>query len=59
MLVALGRVADAEALFERLRDLGAQAWLTGTDRALFQGLARDAQGFEVRDGTMRPTEDQG
>ena len=26
------------ALFDRLVDLGAQAWLTGTDRALFAAL---------------------
>jgi DNA replication and repair protein RecF len=45
-----------EALFDRLRALGAQAWLTGTDRALFQGLARDAQNFDVRDGGLRLTE---
>jgi DNA replication and repair protein RecF len=45
-----------EALFDRLRALGAQAWLTGTDRALFQGLARDAQNFDVRDGSLRLTE---
>ena len=45
-----------DALFERLRGLGAQAWLTGTDSALFQGLARQAQCFDVRDGTLRPTE---
>jgi len=48
-----------EALFERLRGLGAQAWLTGTDRALFRGLARHAQCFEVKDGSMRPTEELG
>jgi len=48
-----------EALFDRLRGLGAQAWLTGTDRALFAGLGGAAQGFDVRDGTMRPVEDCG
>jgi DNA replication and repair protein RecF len=45
-----------DALFERLRALGAQAWLTGTDSSLFQSLARQAQCFDVRDGTLRPTE---
>jgi DNA replication and repair protein RecF len=45
-----------DALFDRLRGLGAQAWLTGTDSSLFQGLARQAQCFDVRDGTLRPTE---
>jgi hypothetical protein len=30
--------------------LGGQAWLTGTDKALFDGL--EAARFEVRDGTI-------
>ena len=30
------------ALFERLQDTGAQAWLTGTDAALFDGLGATA-----------------
>jgi len=45
-----------DALFDRLRALGAQAWLTGTDGALFRGLAREAQCFDVMDGTLLPTE---
>jgi DNA replication and repair protein RecF len=44
------------ALFALIRALGCQAWLTGTDKALFVGLARDAQSFDVWDGTLRPTE---
>jgi DNA replication and repair protein RecF len=38
------------ALFEEIADLGAQAWMTGTDLSLFE-KAR-AQIFEVRDGTF-------
>ncbi len=39
------------ALFEEIADLGAQAWMTGTDLSLFE-KAR-AQIFEVRDGVFR------
>lgn len=35
------------ALFEALVSLGAQAWLTGTDRMLFDGFGDRAQVFEV------------
>lgn len=34
-------------LFDELRDLGAQAWLTGTDRALFAPLGHAAQHITV------------
>ena len=40
------------ALFETLIDLGAQAWLTGTDEALFADLAGAAQFFRVRDAAI-------
>ncbi len=40
------------ALYDALVDLGAQAWLTGTDRALFDPLGDRAQFFDVRDGTL-------
>jgi len=40
------------ALYDALVDLGAQAWLTGTDRALFDPLGERAQFFDVRDGTL-------
>jgi DNA replication and repair protein RecF len=46
---------DAErraALFEALHDLGAQAWLTGTDAATFAPLGARAQLFTVRDSTL-------
>lgn len=39
-------------LFEQLCALGAQAWLTGTDPALFAPLGARAQFFTVRDSTL-------
>jgi len=59
-LVLLDEVAahlDAErraALFDALVGLGAQAWLTGTDAALFAGLRGRARFFEVRDAQIEP-----
>jgi len=38
------------ALFDRLALLGGQAWLSGTDTALFEGL--DAARFDVHDGSV-------
>ena len=35
------------ALFAEIRDLGAQAWMTGTDASLFDGFGHDAQFFTV------------
>jgi len=43
------------ALFAALQTLGAQAWLTGTDAALFAGFARAAQFFTVADAAIHPT----
>ncbi len=43
-----------EALYRELLQLRAQAWLTGTDRALFAPLEGHAQFFSVRDGTLQP-----
>ncbi|TNE61398.1 MAG: DNA replication/repair protein RecF [Alphaproteobacteria bacterium] len=43
------------ALFEALAGLGGQCWLTGTDRALFQGLEGRAEFFDVADGHVRPS----
>lgn len=40
------------ALFDRLAALGGQAWLTGTDAALFEGL--EAARYEIRDGAIAP-----
>jgi len=43
------------ALFEGLRQLDSQAWLTGTDTALFAPLRSHAQFLSVHDGTLSPT----
>jgi DNA replication and repair protein RecF len=43
------------ALFEALVRLDSQAWLTGTDAALFAPLRCDAQFLTVHDGTLSPT----
>ena len=40
------------ALFEIIVDVGAQAWLTGTERAVFRPLGAAAQFFAVRPGTV-------
>jgi DNA replication and repair protein RecF len=42
------------ALFEALVRLDSQAWLTGTDAALFAPLRCDAQFLSVHDGTLSP-----
>ncbi len=41
-----------QALFEEICALGAQAWLTGTERALFDELDGRAQFFGVLDGAL-------
>ena len=38
------------ALFEEILALGAQAWMTGTDMSLFEGLAAHAELFAVDNG---------
>jgi DNA replication and repair protein RecF len=38
-----------QALYAEISALGAQAWMTGTDRALFDALGKEAQHFTVRD----------
>jgi DNA replication and repair protein RecF len=43
------------ALFEALLRLDSQAWLTGTDEALFAPLRREAQFLSVRDGSVTGT----
>jgi DNA replication and repair protein RecF len=40
------------ALAERILALGAQAWMTGTDRNLFEAFANRAQLFEVASGRV-------
>jgi DNA replication and repair protein RecF len=41
------------ALYDELAALGGQAWLTGTDRSLFDAFGDRAQRFEVLDGVVR------
>jgi DNA replication and repair protein RecF len=59
-LVLLDEVAahlDAsrrEALFAEILRLGPQAWMTGTDAALFDPLGSSAQYFSVVAGTVEP-----
>ncbi|HMD64501.1 MAG TPA: DNA replication/repair protein RecF [Stellaceae bacterium] len=43
------------ALCDALLRLGGQAWLTGTDEALFAPLRREAQFLSVRDGQLATT----
>ena len=40
------------ALFEIILDVGAQAWLTGTERSVFSPLGSAAQFFTVRPGMV-------
>ena len=47
-------VGKRQVLFETLIGLGVQAWLTGTDRYLFDELGEQAQFFTVADATLRP-----
>lgn len=42
-----------EGLFATLEALGSQAWMTGTDDHLFEGLAAGAQCFHVDAGTLK------
>lgn len=44
--------ARREALFGEILSLGAQAWMTGTDRDLFAPLAENAQIFAVNRGKI-------
>ncbi|KLE33879.1 DNA replication/repair protein RecF [Aurantiacibacter luteus] len=39
-----------EALFDRLRSSGTQVWLTGTERAPFEGIAGEAAVWQVAEG---------
>ncbi len=42
------------ALFDRIDALGGQAFMTGTDRAMFSALGDRAQFITIRDGTALP-----
>ncbi len=41
------------ALYDELAALGGQAWLTGTDRSLFEAFGDRAQRFAVSEGSVR------
>jgi DNA replication and repair protein RecF len=41
-----------QALYAEISVLGAQAWMTGTDKTLFDALANEAQHFTVRDANI-------
>jgi DNA replication and repair protein RecF len=43
------------ALFDEVQELGAQAWLTGTDAAVFAALGERACFFRVREAALHPT----
>jgi DNA replication and repair protein RecF len=48
---------DAErrfGLFRELHGLGAQCWLTGTDRSLFHGMDHRTLFYAVKDGALAP-----
>jgi DNA replication and repair protein RecF len=58
LLDEIGAHLDASrraALFEALVRLDSQAWLAGTDAALFAPLRCEAQFLSVHDGTLSPT----
>ena len=40
------------ALFDRLREGGAQVWLTGTELAPFEAIAAEAAVWRVSEGTV-------
>jgi len=42
-------------LFDELVELGAQAWMTGTDLSLFSSLGERAQYLAMDDGSVKPT----
>jgi DNA replication and repair protein RecF len=44
------------ALFEVLASLGSQCWLTGTDKSLFEGVANEAEFFDVSEGVIQPAD---
>lgn len=43
-----------EALFDEILHLGMQAWITGTEKALFLPLGEHVQHFEVEKSTLTP-----
>ena len=51
--------ARRQALFEAIEDLGAQAWLTGTDESLFESLRQDGQFYTVAEDHTLQQDDYG
>ncbi|MFQ5783692.1 MAG: DNA replication/repair protein RecF [Alphaproteobacteria bacterium] len=47
------------ALFDAIAMIGAQAWLSGTDRALFAAFGDRARFYEVRDSTVMARDHRG
>ena len=47
------------ALAARILDLGAQAWMTGTDDNLFASFSGAAQFLRVADATVSPADNAG
>ena len=43
-----------QALYAELAGLGGQVWMTGTDRALFEGVGPTARIYEVAQGSILP-----
>lgn len=59
LLDEAGAHLDADrraALYDELIAGAGQAWLTGTDRSLFEAFGARAQMFEVRDGAVGPAD---
>jgi DNA replication and repair protein RecF len=48
--------ARRHALFDEILELGVQAWLTGTDAAVFADLGERARFFQVRAANLTPAE---
>jgi DNA replication and repair protein RecF len=46
--------ARRQALYGEIVAMGVQAWMTGTDRALFDALGNSAQHFTIRDAHITP-----
>lgn len=45
-----------DALFELVAELGVQAWMTGTDEAVFETLGSAAQRFRIDNGRVTPVD---
>ncbi len=45
-----------DALFERVAELGVQAWMTGTDEAVFEALGAAGQRFRIDNGRVTPVD---